>query len=120
MGAPVHVTYSRGSGSIARRARGPGIGAAAVGITGLTADVVKGEEHDEATFESGLVMKNGQAAVVAEVSEDWTTPIDTMAKRVGGSVYRRGKGDVRAASFFGDDYADYLYPYDYEPNFQAS
>ena len=97
-----------------------GIGAAAGGVTGLTADAVKASENDEAKYESGFAMKNGQAAVIAEVSEDWTTPIDTLAKRLGGAVYRRSKGDVRDSSFFGDDYADYLYPYDYKPSFQTS
>ncbi|MBV8637766.1 MAG: hypothetical protein JO322_06740 [Candidatus Eremiobacteraeota bacterium] len=96
-----------------------GIGAAAGGTVGLTADAVKSDEHEEAAFESGLAMQPGQAAVIAEVSEDWTTPIDTTEKALGGTVYRRTKGDVRDSSFFGDDYADYLYPYDYEPHFAS-
>ena len=94
-----------------------GIGAAAGGAVGLTADAVKSGEHEEAAFESGFVMKNGQAAVIAEVSEDWTTPIDAAEKPLGGKIYRRAKSDVRDSSFFGDDYADYLYPYDYQPTF---
>lgn len=94
-----------------------GIGAAAGGVTGLTADVVKSGEQDEAVFESGFSMKAGQAAVIAEVSEDWTTPVDTMASHYGGKVYRRSKNAVRDASLWGDDYADYLYPYDYNPYF---
>jgi uncharacterized membrane protein len=97
-----------------------GIGAAAGGVTGLTADTVKSGEHDEAAYESRLVLKPGQAAVIAEVSEDWVTPIDTEATRLGGVVYRRSKSDVRNASLFGDDHFDYLYPYDYNPHFAAS
>ena len=96
-----------------------GIGAAAGGAAGLTADAVKAGEHDEAVWESGFVMNPGQAAVIAEVSEDWTTPIDTAMNRLGGKVYRRSKGDVRESSFFGDDYSDYLYPYDYQPKFTS-
>ena len=94
-----------------------GIGAAAGGITGLTADAVKAGEHEEAAFESGFVMNPGQSAVLAEVSEDWTTPIDTAMQRLGGVVYRRSKSGIRDSSFFGDDYSDYLYPYDYDPVF---
>jgi uncharacterized membrane protein len=94
-----------------------GIGAAAGGTVGLTADVVKSGEHEEAADESAFVLKAGQSAVIAEVSEDWTTPIDTAMTRLGGVVYRRAKGDVRDSSFFGDDYSDYLYPYDYTPTF---
>jgi uncharacterized membrane protein len=97
-----------------------GIGAAAGGVAGLTADAVKAGEHEEAAFESGFVMKPGQAAVIAEISEDWTTPVDTAAKNLGGKVYRREKSAVRESSFFGDDYSDYLYPYDYDPHFYAS
>jgi hypothetical protein len=94
-----------------------GAGAAVGGVTGLTADVVKSGEQEEAKDESGFVMRPGQAAVIAEVSEDWTTPIDTAMKPLGGVIYRRTKGDVRNSSLFGDDYSDYLYPYDYEPKF---
>jgi uncharacterized membrane protein len=94
---------------------GAGIGAAAGGIAGLTADAVKSGEHEEAAFQSGLVIGNGQSAVVAEVSEDWVTTIDEAMKRLGGKVYRRPKGTVLNDSFTDDNYADYLYPYDYTP-----
>lgn len=119
----VRTMVGAGLGALLGAFAGPiaaGIGAAAGGLVGGTADVVKAGEHEEAAYESGFVMKNGQAAVIAEVSEDWTTPLDTAAKRLSGVVYRRPKSDVREASFFGDDYADYLYPYDYEPYFSAS
>lgn len=70
--------------------------------------------------ESTFTLRPGQAAVIAEVSEDWTTPVNTAAARLGGTVYRRTRKEVRDASFFGDDYADYLYPYDYKPYFSRS
>jgi len=92
-----------------------GIGAAAGGVVGLTADAVKSGEHEAAADESGSVMNPGQSAVVAEVSEDLTAPIDAAMKRLGGTVYRRPKDDVRSDSLDGNDYGDYLYPYDYEP-----
>ena len=99
---------------------GIGIGAAAGGAAGLTADVVKANEHDEAAYETGFVMKPGQAAVIAEVSEDQTSRVNHVEKGLGGVVYRRAKGDVRETSFFGDDYNDYLYPSDYQPYFHKS
>ena len=93
-----------------------GIGAAAGGAVGLTADAVKATEHDEAVYESGFVLPRGQSALLAEVSEDWATPIDTAMKNLGGVVYRRPKGDLRSDAFFGDDgYGYYMYPYDYDP-----
>ena len=96
-----------------------GIGAAAGGVVGLTADAVKSDEHDEAAFESRFVMRDGQAAVIAEISEDWTTPVDTAMHRLGGTVFRRDKADVRESAMWGDDYAASLYPYDYDPYFAA-
>ncbi|MBV8425478.1 MAG: hypothetical protein JO349_09805 [Candidatus Eremiobacteraeota bacterium] len=92
-----------------------GIGAAAGGAVGLTADAVKSGEHEEAAYETALVVKPGQAAVIAEVSEDWTTPVDNAMTKLGGKVYRRQKGDVRDDSVWGPDYGYYLYPYDYDP-----
>lgn len=94
-----------------------GIGAAAGGMAGLTADAVKSGEHEQAAHETGFVLAPGQSAVVAEVSEDWTTPVDTAMGRLGGTVYRRPKGTVLNDSFNDDYYADYLYPYDYDPYF---
>ncbi len=95
-----------------------GAGAAAGGLVGATAEGVKGAEREEAGFESNIVMEPGQAAVVAEVSEDWTTPIDTEMRRLDGTIYRRPVSDVRRSSFLGDSYYDYLYPYDYKPVFK--
>jgi uncharacterized membrane protein len=94
-----------------------GIGAAAGGVAGLTADAVKSGEHEEAAFESAFTIANGQSAVVAEVSEDWTESIDTEMKRLGGTVYRRAKSTVLDNSFGPDYYPNSLYPYDYDPVF---
>jgi uncharacterized membrane protein len=94
-----------------------GIGAAAGGVLGLTGDAVKSGEHEQAAYETGFTLAPGQSAVVAEVSEDWTTPIDTAMTRLGGIVFRRPKGTVLNDSFTDDYYADYLYPYDYDPYF---
>ena len=106
-----------GAAAASAAATGAGIGAAAGGMVGLTADAVKSGEHEEASYETSFVLPVGKSAVIAEVSEDWTTPIDTTAKQLGATVYRRPKGDVTDDSMFGGDYADYMYPYDYEPTF---
>jgi uncharacterized membrane protein len=37
----------------------------------------------------------GKAAVVAEIEEDWTTPVDTMMESMGGVVFRRALSEVR-------------------------
>jgi uncharacterized membrane protein len=65
----------------------------------------------------GFSIANGQSAVIAEVSEDLTEPIDSEMKRFGGAVYRRAKSTVSSNAFGPDYYPNYLYPYDYGPAF---
>ena len=109
------VAGPAGAAAGAKLGSAVGVGAAAGGAVGLTADAVKSGEHEEAASETELVLKPGQTAVIAEISEDWTTPVDTAMSRLGGKVYRRPKGDVRQDSVWGPDYGYYLYPYDYDP-----
>ena len=109
------VAGPAGAAAGAKVGASAGVGAAMGGAVGLTADAVKSGEHEEAGYETALVMSPGQSAVIAEVSEDWTTPVDSAMKRLGGKVYRRPKSDVRSDSVWGPDYGYYLYPYDYDP-----
>lgn len=92
-----------------------GVGAAAGGFVGATADVVKAGEHEEFASEAGFTIAPGQSALLAEIAEDWVTPVDTTMGRLGGIVFRRSKDAVRDNGFWGD-YA--LYPYDYNPVFK--
>jgi hypothetical protein len=68
---------------------------------------------------ASLAMMPGHAAVMAEISEDRTMPIDFAMAARGGVVYRRSKNEVCDASLCGDEFADYLYPYDYEAEFPS-
>jgi multidrug resistance efflux pump len=36
-----------------------------------------------------------RVAVVAEIEEDWVTPVDTRMEAIGGSVFRRALSDVK-------------------------
>lgn len=91
-----------------------GIGAAAGGLVGGTADIVKASEHEQAETETEFVLPRGESAVIAEVSEDWTMPVDQLAKRFNGSVYRRAKSDIHDDEW---DWDSALYPYDYAPTY---
>ena len=93
-----------------------GYGAGAGALAGLTGDAVKADEQSQAEYEVGFVLPRGKSAVIAEVSEDSTTPIDTMAQRMGGIVYRRSKDQMHKDTWDWD-YTGYLYPYDYQPAF---
>jgi hypothetical protein len=82
------------------------------GTVGLAVDA------NRSAAETGFVLADGQSAVIADVSEDWTTPVDSKMRGLGGTVYRRAKDDLEDdASFVGDAYPYdyYLYPYEYIP-----
>jgi len=105
-----------GASVSAATATAAGVGAATGAMVGGTVDVVKSGEHAEFAREAGFTMVPGQSAVLAEVSEDWTTPVDTTMGRMGGIVFRRPSDAVNDATL-GWDYP--LYPYDYQPVFRA-
>jgi hypothetical protein len=70
----------------------------------------------EAATESGFVMNAGRSALLADVSEDWTMPVDAAMKVLGGSVFRRDKRGMRDDALWAGDY-DALCPYDDDPSF---
>jgi uncharacterized membrane protein len=39
-------------------------------------------------------LKPGKVAVIAEINEDWVTPVDSRMEALGGEVYRRARGEV--------------------------
>jgi len=97
---------------------GAAIGAAAGGTAGLVADAGRADTHYEAARETGFVLGDGQSAVIADVSEDWTAPIDDKMRSLGGTVYRRAKSVVEDDVWYDDGYYpydSYLYPYEYIP-----
>ena len=106
------------AGAAIGAAKGAGIGAATGGVVGVAADLNRADTRQQAAAESSFVLGAGQSAIIADVSEDWTTPIDTRMRNFGGTVYRRNRDDVEGDAWFGDLYPSnyYLYPYEYIPN----
>ena len=96
---------------------GAALGAATGATAGLVADIERSDVENEAGLETSFVLKPGQHAVIADVSEDWTTPINERMKRFGGTVYRRARDAVRDEAWSGPNYPyyNYLYPYEYKP-----
>ena len=41
------------------------------------------------------VLLPNRVAVVAEIAEEWTTPVDTRMEAIGGTVFRRALSDVK-------------------------
>jgi len=96
---------------------GAAIGAATGGVVGVAADLSRSDTRDQAATETRFVLRAGQSAVIADVSEDWTQPIDTRMGKLGGIVYRRGWNALHDDAWFDDDIPSrYLYPYEYIPS----
>ncbi len=96
---------------------GAALGAAAGGSVGLVSDAARDDIKDQAAFETGFELRSGQHAVIADVSEDWTTPVDTKMQRLGGKVFRRSHRAIRDDAWSEPmAYDSYLYPYEYRPN----
>ncbi len=98
------------AGAAVGAAGGAAIGAATGGVVGATTDLVRADDRDQAGFETRLVLGAGQSAVIGDVSEDSTLPIDSRMRSLGGIVHRRSRSDIRDDTWFD---AGYLYPYDY-------
>lgn len=105
------------AGAAVGAAGGAGIGAATGGAVGLMTDLGRADTREEAADETRFVLGDGQSAVIADVSEDWTTPIDTCIRKLGGTVYRRPRSDIRDDAWDSPayPYGYYLYPYEYIP-----
>jgi uncharacterized membrane protein len=106
------------AGAAVGAAGGAAIGAATGGVVGVAADLGRADTRDQAAGETRFVLGTGQSAVIADVSEDWTSPIDTQMHKLGGIVYRRAKSDLEDDIWFDDNYfyPSYLYPYEYIPS----
>ena len=108
------------AGAAVGAAGGAAIGAATGGMVGVAADLSRADTRQQAAAETGFVLSAGQSAVIADVSEDWTSSIDTQMRKLGGTVYRRDKSAVQDDKWFDDGYLYpydyYLYPYEYVPS----
>lgn len=106
------------AGAAIGAAGGAAVGAATGGVVGGTADLIRADDRQQGMYETQFVLGNGQSAVLADVSEDWTSPIDTRMRSLGGKVYRRAASDLQDDGWYGEyyPYPYYLYPYEYIPS----
>jgi uncharacterized membrane protein len=91
---PVRTVGGTAIGSLIGLLGGPvgfGVGAAAGALAGSIADLhvagVGAEFLDQVT----AALAPGKCAVLADISEEWVTPIDTRMEPLGGSVFRTPK-----------------------------
>jgi uncharacterized membrane protein len=73
---------------------GAAIGLAAGGLAGGLGGYVHGQVSDEFLEDVTHALEPGMFAVLAEVSEPWTAPVDTRIEALGGEVLREERKDV--------------------------
>jgi len=73
-----------------------GIGAAAGALAGGFRDVYLAEVSGEFLDDVSTALAPGKFAVIADVSEEWVTPVDVRMEGLGGIVFRSAKTSVEA------------------------
>jgi uncharacterized membrane protein len=76
---------------------GVAVGAYVGTFGGMLYDLANVGVGEDFLAEVGRQLQPGKTAVVAEVGEDWSMPVDTRMEATGGVVLRRGLGDVQDA-----------------------
>lgn len=74
---------------------GLAIGATAGFAGGATADLTNAGVGEDFIDDVSKFLLPTKVAVVAEIEEDWTTPVDNRMESIGGLVFRRALSDVR-------------------------
>ena len=74
---------------------GLAIGATAGLAVGGAADLNNARVGEDFIDDVTKTLLPNRVAVVAEIEEDWTTPVDTRMEAIGGSVFRRALSEVK-------------------------
>jgi len=70
------------------------VGASLGGFGGLTYDLFKAGVGIDFVDEVSALLAPGKAAVIADVDEEWVTPVNTRLRPLGGTTFRRLRGEV--------------------------
>lgn len=73
---------------------GLAVGAATGTIAGLIFDASTDDINTKFLDEVSSALSNGKTAVIAEIDETWTVPVDTKMEAINGIVFRRLKYEV--------------------------
>jgi len=74
---------------------GLAIGATVGLLAGTTADLNNARIGSDFVDDVSRELMPGKFALLAEVREDWTTPVDVRMEEIGGKVFRRALTDVK-------------------------
>ncbi len=74
---------------------GAAVGATVGFGTGAGVDIYNAGVGEDYVYDVRKTLAPGKVAVVAEIEEDWTTPVDNRMEAIGGVVFRRAISDVQ-------------------------
>jgi len=86
-----------GAAAGAAAAQGMALGALTGTMMGATADLINLGVGADFVDEVAGYLPPGKVALVAEIEEYWSAPVDTSMEALGGTVYRRWRTDVEDA-----------------------
>ncbi|HXJ95937.1 MAG TPA: DUF1269 domain-containing protein [Terriglobia bacterium] len=96
--APLGTLTGTALGSLIGLLGGPvGLAIGAIGGTavGGAADLNNARIGEDLIDDVTKVLLPNKVAVVAEIDEDWVTPVDTRMEAIGGTVFRRALSEVK-------------------------
>jgi uncharacterized membrane protein len=96
-GFPIRTFGGTAIGSLIGLLGGPiglGIGAAAGALAGSLGDLNAAGVDAEFLDDVAAALTPGKCAVIADVSEEWVTPVDTRMEALGGAVVRSARTSV--------------------------
>ena len=74
-------------------------------------------DRSDADYAAFYTLEYGESAVVADISEDWPYKLNDAVRSMGGVIHRKLNATNYLNDYARSHYADYLYPYYYEPRF---
>ena len=95
---PIGTLVGTSLGSLIGLLGGPvglAIGATAGLTVGAAADLNNAGVGEDFIADVSKLLVPNKVAVVAEINEDWTTPVDTRMEAIGGIVFRRALSEVK-------------------------
>ena len=94
---PLGTALGMATGALIGALGGPAglaLGAAAGALGGSIVDVVNLGIGEDFLDEISRQLSPGKAAIVAEIEEEWVTPLDTRMEALGGVIHRRPRAEV--------------------------
>jgi len=95
---PIGTLLGTSFGSLIGLLGGPvgfAIGLATGVVGGAAVDLNNARIGEDFIDDVDKVLTPNKVAVVAEIDEDWTTPVDTRMEAIGGTIFRRALSEVK-------------------------